>query len=79
MFNVIQNPPNYGVVAFTSADNGGSIIPVSTNNFAQFGEGTGLKALPNVTLRAVDPKIKPAYAGNWSLSVEHQFSARRLS
>jgi hypothetical protein len=29
--------------------------------------------LPNVTLRAVDPKIKPAYANNWSLSVEHQF------
>ncbi|HKD59169.1 MAG TPA: TonB-dependent receptor [Terracidiphilus sp.] len=78
-FNVIQNPPNYGVVAFTSADNGGSIIPVSTNNFAQFGEGTGLKALPNVTLRAVDPKIKPAYAGNWSLSVEHQFSAGTAS
>jgi Carboxypeptidase regulatory-like domain len=72
-FNVIQNPPNYGVVAFTSADNGGSIIPVSTNNFAQFGEGTGLKPLPNVTLRAVDPKIKPAYANNWSLSLEHQF------
>jgi Carboxypeptidase regulatory-like domain/TonB dependent receptor len=73
-FNVIQNPPNYGVVAFTSADNNGAIIPVSTNNFAQFGTGTGLKQLPNVTLRAVDPKIKPAYASNWSLSVEHQMA-----
>ena len=73
-FNVIQNPPNYGVVAFTSADNDGSIIPVSTNNFAQFGTGTGLKELPNVTLRAVDPKIKPAYASNYSLSLEHQFA-----
>ena len=73
-FNVIQNPPNYAVVAFTSADNGGAIIPVSTNNFAQFGTGTGVKPLPNVTLRAVDPKIKPAYAENWSLSVEHQFA-----
>jgi hypothetical protein len=73
-FNVIQNPPNYGVVAFTTADNGGSLIPVSTNNFAQFGSGTGLKPLPNVTLRAVDPKIKPAYASNWSLSVERQFA-----
>ena len=72
-FNVIQNPPNYGVVSFTTADNGGVAIPVSTNNFAQFGSGTGTKLLPNVTLRAVDPNIKPAYAENWSLSVERQF------
>jgi Carboxypeptidase regulatory-like domain len=73
-FNVIQNPPNYGVVAFTSADNNGSLIPISTNNFSTFGTGTGLKPLPNVTLRAVDPKIKPAYSNNWSLSVERQFA-----
>jgi hypothetical protein len=73
-FNVIQNPPNYAVVAFTSADNNGSLIPISTNNFSIFGSGTGLKPLPNVTLRAVDPKIKPAYSGNWSLSVERQFA-----
>ena len=78
-FNVIQNPPNYAVVAFTTADNGGSPIPISTNNFAQFGSGTGLKALPNVTLRAVDPKIKPVYASNWSLSVERQFSSATAS
>jgi hypothetical protein len=73
-FNVIQNPPNYGVVAFTSADNNKQLIPISTNNFSIFGTGTGLKPLPNVTLRAVDPKIKPAYASNWSLSVERQFA-----
>jgi len=78
-FNVIQNPPNYAVVAFTSADNGGSIIPVSTNNFSTFGTGSGLKPLPNVTLRAVDPKIKPAYENNWSLSVEHQFAKNTAS
>jgi hypothetical protein len=71
-YNVIQNPPNYGVVSFTSADNNGNNIPVSNNNFSTFGSGTGLKELPNVTLRAVDPKIKPAYAGNWSLSLEHE-------
>jgi Carboxypeptidase regulatory-like domain len=73
-FNVIQNPPNYGVVSFTTADNGGAPIPISTNNFAQFGTGTGTKLLPNVTLRAVDPNIKPAYAENWSMSLEHQFA-----
>jgi hypothetical protein len=78
-FNVIQNPPNYGVVSFTSADNNGDNIPVSTNNFAQFGTGTGAKLLPNVTLRAVDPDIKPAYSENWSLSGERQFSGTTAS
>jgi len=69
-FNVIQNPPNYGVVSFTTADNGGVPIPVSSNNFAQFGTGTGKKLLPNV---------KPAYSENWSLSVEHQFAGTTAS
>ena len=78
-FNVIQNPPNYGVVSFTTADNGGVAIPVSTNNFAQFGTGTGTKMLPNVTLRAVDPNIKPSYAQNWSLSIERQFAGSTAS
>lgn len=78
-FNVIQNPPNYGVVSFTAADNNGANIPVSTSNFAQFGSGTGGVALPNVTLRAVDPKIKPAYSANYSLSVEHQFAGTTAS
>jgi len=45
-FNVIQNPPNYAVVAFTSADNGGVPIPISNNNFSTFGTGTGTKLLP---------------------------------
>ncbi len=78
-FNVIQNPPNYGVVSFTAADNNGANIPVSTSNFAQFGTGTGGVALPNVTLRAVDPNIKPAYSANYSLSVEHQFAGTTAS
>jgi hypothetical protein len=73
-FNVIQNPPNYGVVSFTPADNAGANITISTNNFAQFGTGTGTKLLPNVTLRTVDPNIRPAYSENYSLSVERQFS-----
>ncbi len=71
---MIQNPPNYGVISFTTADNNKQLIPISTNNFAQFGTGTGSKLLPNVTLRAVDPKIRPAYSENYSLSVERQFA-----
>lgn len=74
-FNVIQNPPNYAVLSFTPADNGKKNIPISTNNFAQFGTGTGTKMLPNVTLRAVDPNIRPAYASNYSLTVERQFAS----
>jgi hypothetical protein len=74
-FNVIQNPPNYAVLSFTTADNGGALIPISSNNFAQYGTETGTKLLPNVTLRAVDPKIKPSYSQNWSLSVERQVAA----
>jgi hypothetical protein len=78
-FNVIQNPPNYAVVAFTSSDNNGAAIPISTNNFSIFGTGTGSKPLPNVTLRAVDPNIKPAYASNWSLTGERQFGSTTAS
>jgi hypothetical protein len=78
-FNVIQNPPNYAVVSFVSSDNAGALIPISTNNFAQFGSGTGSKYLPNVTLRAVDPRIKPSYAQNWSLSFERQIASSTAS
>lgn len=79
-FNVIQNPPNYGVVNFTAAgDNGGVLIPISTTNLGQFASGTGTKALPNVTLRAVDPKVKPVYAQNWSLSVERSLTSTTLA
>ncbi len=78
-FNVIQNPPNYAVLSFTPADNNKQNIPISTNNFAQFGTQTGTKLLPNVTLRAVDPNIAPAYASNYSLSVEHQIAGTTAS
>jgi len=37
---------------------------------------TGTKVLPAVTLRAVDPNIKQAYAHQLSASLEHQFTPR---
>jgi hypothetical protein len=67
-FNVIQNPPNYAVVALTS------LTPISNNNLGAFGESSGSVLLPNTTLRAVDPNIKPAYAENWNLNLEHQLA-----
>jgi hypothetical protein len=78
-FNVIQNPPNYAVLSFTPADNGGQNIPIDTNNFSIFGTKTGPYYLPNTTLRAVDPNIKPVYAENYSLSAEHQFASTTAS
>lgn len=66
-FNVIQNPPNYGVVLLTSAK-------ITSSNLGDFASGSGSIPLPNTTLRAVDPKIKPAYVQNWSLSVERQIN-----
>ena len=71
-FNVIQNPPNYAVVALLETD------PISTNNLGAFGTGSGLVRLPNTTLRGVDPKIKPAYAENWSATIEHQIDPTTL-
>ena len=71
-FNVIQNPPNYAVVALLETD------PISTNNLGAFGTGSGQVPLPNTTLRAVDPNIKPAYAENWTLTVEHQLDPTTL-
>ena len=71
-FNVIQNPPNYAVVALVG------LTPLSTNNLGEFGSAIGPTRLPNTTLRAVDPNIKPAYAENWSLTLEHQLEPNTL-
>ncbi|MGA2806888.1 MAG: carboxypeptidase regulatory-like domain-containing protein [Terracidiphilus sp.] len=78
-FNVIQNPPNYGVVSLSAADNGGQNIPISANNYPASLLGTGTIEMPSVTLRAVDPKIKPAYSANYSLSVERQIDSATVS
>lgn len=74
-FNVIQNPPNYGVIALVSTTNPTAI---SNNNLGAFGTAIGPQPLPNVTLRAVDPNIKAAYAHNWNLTLEHQLGTDTL-
>jgi len=76
-FNVIQNPPNYAVVAFITAP-GEPLTPISNENLGAFAGNLGPVELPNTTLRAVDPHIKPAYAENWSLTVEHQLDPTTL-
>ena len=70
-FNVIQNPPNYAVLALGD-------VPISTANLGSFADNLGPVRLPNTTLRAVDPKVKPVYAQNWNLSIEHQLDPTTL-
>jgi hypothetical protein len=70
-FNVIQNPPNYAVLALAD-------VPISTANLGAFADNLGPVRLPNTTLRTVDPKIKPAYAQNWNLTIEHQLDPTTL-
>jgi hypothetical protein len=71
-FNVIQNPPNYGVLALLPGQGGFTTIPISTSPLGPFG-GTGApRTIPAVTLRAVDPNIRTAYAHSWNAAVEYQ-------
>ncbi|MGA2264338.1 MAG: TonB-dependent receptor, partial [Acidobacteriota bacterium] len=72
-FNVIQNPPNYAVLQLGPADVGGS-LPVTTNNAGPLAGSVGTKVLPIVSLRAVDPNIRAAYAHFWSLALEHEIA-----
>jgi len=72
-FNVIQNPPNYGVIALTAGTDVPT-IPITTNNAGPLAGSSVTKALGRVTLRAVDPYITTAYAHLWSVAFEHQFA-----
>lgn len=72
-FNVIQNPPNYGVISVTAANFGGTPIPITLNNAGPLGGSSGTVTLPIVSLRAVDPNIVNAYAHQYSAGYERRF------
>lgn len=86
-FNVLFNPPNYGVIALnanrlssTGALVTGDVpnITVSINNYGPL-SGSGVsKPFSPVSARAVDPGIVNAYAHFWSASFEHQLRANTL-
>ncbi len=65
-FNVIQNPPNYAVLALGN-------VPISTDNLGPF-SANGTITLPQTSLRHVDQNIKTAYAHFWSGALEHEFA-----
>jgi hypothetical protein len=73
-FNVIQNPPNYAVIGLTAGTDVPT-IPITTDNSGPLAGSSGTKAIPRLTLRAVDPNIKTEYAHLWSASLEHQFGS----
>jgi outer membrane receptor protein involved in Fe transport len=70
-FNVIQNPPNYAVIALTSGVDIPT-IPITTNNFGPL-SGSGVTVtLPPTSLRHVREDIETAFAHLWSLAVERE-------
>ncbi len=72
-FNLIQNPPNYAVIGLQAGVDVPA-IPITTDNAGPLAGNSGTKALPRVTLRAVDPHITTAYAHQWSFAIERQLS-----
>ena len=69
-FNVIQNPPNYAVVSIVSGVDVPT-MPVFTDNAGPLA-GTGTKALPATSLRAVNQNLQTAYSQFWSAAIDRQ-------
>lgn len=70
-FNVIQNPPNNSTVQFNAGTDVPS-IPITLDNLGPLAGSGATKAFTRVSLRAVDPNIRNAYAHFWSGAFERQ-------
>ena len=70
-FNAIQNPPNYGVISLISNQDVPINQPVYTDNVGPL-QGTGTKALPQVSQRAINQNIRTAYTQAWNFGVQRQ-------
>ena len=66
-FNIIQNPPNYAVIAVNNT-------PVTPSNLGPLGGASGNVPLPPTSLRAVDPNIRVASTQFYSLTLERQLA-----
>jgi outer membrane receptor protein involved in Fe transport len=69
-FNVIQNPPNYAVISLVAGSDV-PVLPIFTDNSGPLA-GTGTKALPGTSLRAVQQNLPTAYTQFWSASIDRQ-------
>lgn len=70
-FNAIQNPPNYAVISLTSNQDVPGFLPVFTDVAGPLA-GTGTKALPAVSQRAINQNLHDAYAETWDLDVDRK-------
>jgi outer membrane receptor protein involved in Fe transport len=77
-FNIIQNPPNYAVIALIAGSDLPT-IPINVNNAGPLAGNSGSKKLPAVSLRGVNPDIKTAYAHTMSLTLERQIGSNVLA
>jgi outer membrane receptor protein involved in Fe transport len=75
-FNVIQNPPNYAVISIVGDGVDVPSIPIPTSLMGPMAGSTGSKALPGVSLRAVNPNIKTAYAHFWSFGAQREVARK---
>ena len=74
-FNVIQNPPNYAVVAITAGATPGfpaGSLPITPLNGGPLVTPLAQVVLPPTSLRQVQQNIRTAYAHFWSAGVQHE-------
>ena len=81
-YNVALNPPGQFAISIANTDNGGvsanpfsGTFPITPGATGPFSGGSGpsvTKALPQATVRAVNPHIKPAYQEFFTLGLERQ-------
>ena len=76
-YNVIQNPPNYGVVSLLAGTDVPS-IPITLNNAGPLAGSGGTKVLPTVSLRWVRPDIVTAYSHFYSVGVQREILPRTV-
>jgi hypothetical protein len=77
-FNVIQNPPNNSTIQFNAGSDVPS-IPITLDNLGPLAGSGAQKAFTRVSLRAVDPNIRNAYAHFWSAAFERQIGTNAVA
>jgi outer membrane receptor protein involved in Fe transport len=78
-FNVIQNPPNYAVLALTSGvDAACTPCPITTSNFGPLSGGVGALPLPRTSLRVIQQDLPTAYSHFWSLALERELATNTV-
>jgi len=83
-FNVIQNPPNYGVIVLNGSAN--FPIPVTSSNAGPLAGSTApasspcfpAACLPPTSLRNVDENIRTAQTQFYGLALEHQLAPNTM-